>query len=163
MRLPKFLNVPTKYQNTASGIFDALFVLTYITYNLTINHFPYIYDYEDIMMYWGLNYSPTGWHLWEFRVKLAFWLLYVSMIFSAFLFFMRWQVVKYFILIQTPIYILFVLAVTVSAIFNKSAFAQAGFAVLVLVMLFFLRVRITSAWSITALTREKGAYVRKQR
>jgi len=161
MRLPKLLNVPTKYQNTASGIFDALFVLTYIIYNLTINHSPYIYDYEDIMMYWGHNYSPTGWQLWEFRVKLAFWLLYVSMIFSAFLFFMRWQVVKYFILIQTPIYVLFVLAVTVSAIFNKSAFAQAGFAALVLVMLFFLRVRITSAWSIKALTREKGAYVRK--
>lgn len=154
MRFLKLLNVSAKYHSTASGLFDVLFVLVYIIYNLTINHLPYIYDYEDIMICEGRNYSPTGWQLWECRVKLAFWLLYLSMISSAFLFFMRWQIVKYFILIQAPIYVLFVFAVVVSAIFNKSAIAQVEYAALALIMLFFLKVRITSAWSIRASIKE---------
>lgn len=103
MKLLMSVSFHSRYGPLVWGGVDGLWILGYCTLSVSNNHFPYLYEYQFLEMFWRHSYSLRDWQFIVVAVGAPLFVLNVSMFLSCILFLLRAQCVRYVVIVQLPL------------------------------------------------------------
>jgi len=130
------------------GLIDAFCIILYCIMELKQNHFPYVYGYEELLMFWRHTYTTAEWQYWGTRMLTAFWIFNLSIIVSCLLFFLNKKAVKYVVYTQAPFRLLFLVLLATLAYGSKTWVMQLGVGIVVLLIATIEFLRVRYLWTI---------------
>ena len=121
-----FLNLGFGSRCVAWCMIDALCICFYCYLSIMSDHFPYVYDYQQLEMFWRNTYSPSDWQYVALPIATALWFLNVSIVVSCFLFLLKWKLVRYVVFAQLPFRLLALLVLGAATVAGNTALGQVG-------------------------------------
>lgn len=126
MRLLWFEKIELGRRYRVWGAIDALCIVVYCYFGVVSDRLPYVYDYQQLEMFWRNTYSPSDWQYVALPIATALWFLNVSIVVSYFLFLLKWKLVRYVVFAQLPFRLLAMLVLGAATVAGNTALGQVG-------------------------------------